>query len=54
MTAWPGVVSADHVRRGVELGIAQIGHGKRSGVARMRPDDLIVRYRPLDALGGGG
>ena len=52
MTAWLGVVSADHVARGVELGIAQIGRGKRSGLARMRPDDLLVYYSPRDTLGG--
>jgi len=52
MTAWLGVASADHVGRGVELGIAQIGHGKRPGLARMRPGDLLVYYSPRDTLGG--
>ncbi len=27
---WLGVVSREHVRRGVELGIAQVNHGKRT------------------------
>jgi len=31
MRFWLGVVSRDHVLRGVALGIAQIGHGRRSG-----------------------
>jgi hypothetical protein len=52
MTAWLGVVSADHIGRGVELGIAQVGHGKRSGLARMRPGDHLVYYSPRDTLGG--
>lgn len=52
MTAWLGVVSADHVARGVDLGIAQIGHGARSGLARMRPGDVLVYYSPRDTMGG--
>ena len=52
MTAWLGVVSADHVARGVALGIAQIGHGKKGGLARMHPGDLLVYYSPRDTLGG--
>jgi len=36
---WLGVVSRDHVRRGVMLGIAQIGHGKKAGLVRMCPGD---------------
>jgi len=51
MQAWLGVVSAEHVRRGVSLGIAQIGHGKRAGVARIREGDTLVYYSPVDRLG---
>lgn len=51
MTAWLGVVSAEHVRRGVGLGIAQIGHGKRAGLARMKANDTLVYYSPVDRLG---
>ena len=43
---WLGVVSASHVRRGVELGIAQINHGKRAYLARMRRGDGLVYYSP--------
>jgi len=46
MTHWLGVVSRDHVQRGVELGIAQIGHGKRAGVAPMRAGDWLIYYSP--------
>ncbi len=42
MNAWLGVVSAEHVRHGVELGIAQVGHGKRSGLDRMAAGDTLV------------
>jgi len=52
MTAWLGVVSADHVRRGTGLGIAQIGHGKKAGLARMDAGDVLVYYSPRDTLGG--
>ena len=51
MSAWLGVVSAEHVRRGVELGIAQIGHGERGGLARMEAGDTLVYYSPVERLG---
>ena len=50
MTAWLGVVSHNHVRRGVELGIAQIGHGKRTGLARMKAGDWLIYYSPRASL----
>ena len=53
MTAWLGVVSAEHVARGVERGIAQIGHGKRAGLARMRRGDTLIYYSPTRRLGDG-
>lgn len=45
-----GVVSKEHVQRGVQGGIAQIGHGKRSGLARMREDDWLIYYSPKELL----
>ena len=51
MTAWLGVVSAEHVRRGVSRGIAQIGHGRRAGLARMKAGDTLVYYSPVERLG---
>ena len=53
MAAWLGVVSAAHVRRGVSLGIAQIGHGKRAGLARMKEGDTLVYYSPVEQIGDG-
>jgi hypothetical protein len=52
MAAWLGVVSADHVARGVSLGIAQTNHGKRTGLDRMRPGDGLVYYSPKRQYGG--
>lgn len=51
MSAWLGVISAEHVSRAVELGIVQIGHGKRAGLARMSCGDDIVYYSAQHRLG---
>ncbi|WP_076263595.1 EVE domain-containing protein [Intrasporangium flavum] len=53
MRCWLGVVSAAHVRRGVELGIAQVHHGQRPGLARMAAGDGFVYYSPREEMGGG-
>jgi hypothetical protein len=53
MTGWLGVVSAEHVRRGVGLGIAQIGHGKRGGLARMAAGDTLIYYSPRERINDG-
>jgi len=50
---WLGVVSRDHVQRGVALGIAQIGHGTKAGLMRLRPGDGFVYYSPREGLGSG-
>ncbi|WP_010204333.1 EVE domain-containing protein [Salinibacterium sp. PAMC 21357] len=51
MSGWLGVVSAAHVRRGIHLGIAQISHGKRGPLARMKAGDTLVYYSPVESLG---
>jgi hypothetical protein len=43
---WIVVASKNHVMHGVSLGIAQAGHGKRSGLSRMHKGDGIVYYSP--------
>jgi hypothetical protein len=53
MNAWLGVVSAEHVRRAVALGIAQIGHGKRAGLSRMHAGDTLIFYSPVERFGDG-
>ena len=50
---WLGVVCRDHVRRGTGLGIAQLGHGKRTGLARLSPGDWLVYYSPRTSLRDG-
>ncbi|NUO58752.1 MAG: EVE domain-containing protein [Hamadaea sp.] len=50
---WLGVVCRDHVRRGTGLGIAQLGHGRRDGLARLSPGDWLVYYSPRTSLRGG-
>ncbi len=52
MKHWIGVVSREHVMRGVKLGIAQIGHGKRSGLSRMKAGDWFVYYSPKESFEG--
>lgn len=49
--AWLAVVSAEHVARGVSLGIAQVNHGKRAPLARMRAGDTLVYYSPTTTRG---
>ncbi|MEV4707899.1 EVE domain-containing protein [Actinoplanes sp. NPDC049316] len=53
MNHWLGVVCRDHVRRGVAQGIAQLGHGKRTGLARLAAGDWLIYYSPRTSLRGG-
>jgi hypothetical protein len=53
MKHWIGVASRDHVRRGVAGGFAQLGHGKRAPLARMKRGDWLVYYSPRTQLEGG-
>lgn len=43
---WLGVVQRSHVLKGVELGIAQTNHGKKTGLDRLTPADGFVYYSP--------
>ncbi len=52
MSNWLGVASRDHVHRGVALGVAQIGHGAKGGLTRMRAGDGLVYYSPRAAFDG--
>lgn len=51
MKYWMGVVSENHVKRGVENGIAQVCHGKRAPLARMEKGDWLVYYSPSRIMG---
>ena len=50
---WIGVVSAAHVKRGVEGGYAQLCHGKSAPLRRMRPGDWLIYYSPLTEMSQG-
>lgn len=50
---WVGVASRDHVLRGVEDGFAQLSHGKRAPLERMRVGDWLVYYSPRESRNGG-
>lgn len=41
---WIIVASKDHVKKGIDLGIAQACHGKSSPLKRMKKGDFIVYY----------
>ena len=49
---WMAVASADHARRGKELGIMQVGHGKAGPLRRIRAGDGVAYYSPTVTLGG--
>ena len=50
---WIGVACRDHVQRGVTGGFAQLGHGKRTGLARLKVGDWIAYYSPRTQLESG-
>ncbi len=49
---WIAVACAEHVRRGIKLGIMQVGHGKGAPLRRIAPGDRIAYYSPSETLGG--
>lgn len=46
MRYWLGVVSKEHVQRGVQGGFAQVCHGKKAPLAKMSAGDGFVYYSP--------
>jgi EVE domain-containing protein len=49
---WVAVASADHARRGKELGMMQVCHGKAGPLRRIRAGDGVAYYSPTVTLGG--
>ena len=49
---WIAVACADHVRRGQDLGIMQVCHGKAAPLRRIRPGDRVAYYSPTVTFGG--
>src|SRR6202451_637607 len=52
-TYWVSTISRDHVRLSVEGGFTQTGHGKATGVKRLKADDWLVYYSPKTSLRDG-
>ena len=52
MNYWIGVVSHEHVRRGVDGGFAQLCHGKAAPLRKMRPGDWLIYYSPAESMRG--
>ena len=50
---WLSVVSREHVQHAVDLGIAQVNHGKKTPLQRMCPGDGLVYYSPRERMGDG-
>jgi hypothetical protein len=49
---WLGVVSREHVLRGVEGSYVQVCHGKKDPLAKMKPGDGFVYYSPTHTFKG--
>lgn len=46
MCYWLGVVSKEHVQRGVQGGFAQVCHGKKSPLTKLSAGDGFIYYSP--------
>lgn len=53
MNHWIGVVSANHVLRGVAGGFAQMNHGKEAPLKRMKAGDGLIYYSPRQSYPDG-
>jgi hypothetical protein len=51
MRYWLGVVSKQHVQRGVVGGFAQVCHGKKGPLSKMKAGDGFVYYSPKMVMG---
>ncbi len=52
MKYWLGVVSEEHVKKGVAEGFAQVCHGKRTPLTRIKKDDWLIYYSPKKSMKG--
>ncbi|CAK4114631.1 unnamed protein product [Aphanomyces euteiches] len=50
---WIGVVSKNHVERGVAGGFAQVCHGKSTQLRRMADGDYLIYYSPKTDIKSG-
>lgn len=51
---WIAVACAEHVRRGLDLGIMQVCHGKAGPLRRLKPGDRVAYYSPTERFCGTG
>jgi hypothetical protein len=51
MANWITVASADHAAIGVAQGFIQVNHGKSAPLRRIKPDDLVAIYSPVQVYG---
>lgn len=49
---WIAVASAEHARRGGNLGFMQVNHGKEAPLRRVHPGDGVAYYSPTVTFGG--
>ena len=52
MKYWLGVVSEEHVKRGVSEGFAQVCHGKKTPLSRLKKKDWLIYYSPKKTMSG--
>ena len=52
-TYWVSTISRDHVQLSVKGGFTQAGHGKSSGLKRLKADDWLIYYSPKTSLQDG-
>ena len=50
---WIGVVSREHVLRGVAGGFVQLNHGKKAPLQRLRAGDALAMYSPRTSYPDG-
>ena len=48
---WMAVASKEHVQRGESDGFAQVCHGKKGPLAKMREGDWLIYYSPTVTFG---
>jgi hypothetical protein len=51
MKYWLGIVSKEHVLKGKVEGFAQVCHGKKAPLARMKKNDWLIYYSPGNTIG---
>ena len=53
MNHWINTISRDHVKLGVKGGFTQAGHGKITGLKKLKKGDWMIFYSPKTAFKDG-